>query len=377
MYNLNKITQSSDEYKIYERNISIDIIKTIAIFLIIMSHVLPLGYIKSGGEYIDLTHASLNPVNFILQFTRYLGNIGNALFIISSAWLLVDKNKVKYKKIIIMLLDYLIISLIFLTIFILNKYNMSKSIILKQLAPSFFNLNWFIQCYAIFYMITPMLYIVKNNINKKQEEKFIKFFSIFIIWMFIRRDTRLYCDLIGFVYVYYVVDYIKKYRMQLIEDKRKNSIIFIASILLLVLFSFLVNFSGLKIGKLEDKALNFITFINPFIMIVSFSTFLLIYNKNIKINKFNKIFTYISSLSLYIYVIHENDLIRNYARGDYFKFLYNNFNYNYIVLLCFISSIITFIVSVIIATIYKNTLHKGVVFITNKIYDEIKFKGEK
>ena len=49
MYNLNKITQSSDEYKIYERNISIDIIKTIAIFLIIMSHVLPLGYIKSGG----------------------------------------------------------------------------------------------------------------------------------------------------------------------------------------------------------------------------------------------------------------------------------------------------------------------------------------
>lgn len=76
-------------------------------------------------------------------------------------------------------------------------------------------------------------------------------------------------------------------------------------------------------------------------------------------------------------MIHENDLIRNYARGDYFKFLYNNFNYNYIVLLCFISSIITFIVSVIIATIYKNTLHKGVVFITNKIYDEIKFKGEK
>ena len=75
-------------------------------------------------------------------------------------------------------------------------------------------------------------------------------------------------------------------------------------------------------------------------------------------------------------MIHENDLIRNYARGDCFKFLYNNFNYNYIVLLSFISSTITFIVSIIIAVICKKTLHKGVVFITNKIYDKINLKGE-
>lgn len=37
------------ECKSKNRSVSIDIIKTIAIFLIIMSHVLPLGYIKSGG----------------------------------------------------------------------------------------------------------------------------------------------------------------------------------------------------------------------------------------------------------------------------------------------------------------------------------------
>lgn len=105
-----------------ERNSSIELLKIIAMFMIVISHLA-----KSYGtlhtnlpvtqEYFyDLKIASVNINNIIMILLRSLGAIGNDIFFICTAWFLVDSKKSNKKKIIEMLLDVWVINIAFLLI---------------------------------------------------------------------------------------------------------------------------------------------------------------------------------------------------------------------------------------------------------------------
>ena len=110
-----------------ERNSSIEILKIIAIVLIITNHAIQtLGangnlYVPFEGYGIDLNGVTSNIQFLIISMMRYSGIIGNTVFFVCSAWFLLDNATVSKKKILLLLADMWFISFIILVIVLIHR----------------------------------------------------------------------------------------------------------------------------------------------------------------------------------------------------------------------------------------------------------------
>lgn len=347
------------------RNSSIELLKVVAIFLIIISHIIPYNYKNFGLEYIDIRLATKNINVLAFQLIRYLGQIGNVIFIIASSWFLVEKNKINIKKIFLIILNCFSISMICLLMIKLLGYELDSKVILKQFFPVMFSNNWFIGCYIMLYLLSPFINIILNNLPEKKMKTIVYFLICFNMLQFFKQNNYIYNYLFGFISIYFVISYLKKYKIDKLNNIKKNIITLLFSISLLFVFVIVLNIFGLKINFLYNKMQYFTNIKNPFVFFISLSVFNLF--RKIKLN--NKFINYISSLTLLIYLIHDNYLIRELIRKDFFNFIYSTFEYKNILLICLISSIATFIISICISVLYKMTIEKiyyNVINIFNK-----------
>lgn len=83
-----------------KRESGIELLKIIAILLIVFSHVLQTlsqknGYIDYQDYLIDLSHSTTDPFYLTLSIMRYAGVFGNTLFFVCSAWFLTQVSAVK------------------------------------------------------------------------------------------------------------------------------------------------------------------------------------------------------------------------------------------------------------------------------------------
>lgn len=100
-------------------------------------------------------------------------------------------------------------------------------------------------------------------------------------------------------------------------------------------------------------------FTDPFIINITLGLFDFFYNKKIKISMISKV----SEFTLYIYMIHENQLIRDYLKPLFFEMnLLNN-----VVLNCFLLFLLSLVMSLFLSSIYKKIFEKTVFFIVDKI----------
>lgn len=91
-------------------------------------------------------------------------------------------------------------------------------------------------------------------------------------------------------------------------------------------------------------------------------------------NKKIKLINDISKYSLLIYVIHENLIVRTYYRPEIWRYIYNKYGYEHILLLVLIQVLGIFIVSLILSILYKRYIEKRVYFICNKVVNHIILK---
>ena len=130
-------------------------------------------------------------------------------------------------------------------------------------------------------------------------------------------------------------------------------------ILSLIVNTFLIvgtNYLGLHISFFNDKVLRWWNNCNPFLLIAAFSLFNLARNAHFT----NKAINYISSLSLLIYIIHENELLRTYYRPALWHAIYNQFGYDHLIFWVFVMSLGVFAFGVVMSMIYHHTLEKVV-----------------
>lgn len=101
-----------------ERESGIELYKVIAIFLIVLSHVIQTltepNYVLGIGEgtFINIATATTDLDVLLLALFRICGALGNNMFFICSAWFLVNSKKMSLKKVIRMILDVWIINMI-------------------------------------------------------------------------------------------------------------------------------------------------------------------------------------------------------------------------------------------------------------------------
>ena len=354
-----------------ERKSGIELAKIIAMFMIVVSHI-----IMSVYDTMELKFATNNYKIILLQTANTLfASGGNTIYFIASCWFLSKKKTNKKQKVLFIILDVWVISILwFIPCFAMGIKLNTKQII-KEIFPTLFANNWYITCYIIFYLMYPYLNIIINSINKSQYFNIALFMFLAYFFLSFFKGGLLFNNdtLTFFIPCYFIITYIERYKESFANNKKINVILLISSIAMQLLCILIVNKLGLKFSIFKDKPLYFNRNGNFLTLIFAISMFNLF--KSYK--KTNKIINEISSLSLLQYAIHENILFRSLIRPNVLNSIINKYGKEEILLIVLISSILLFVASGIIAFVYKHTIQKLSGKIASKVYEKAKiFKGK-
>ena len=367
--------------KLKVRESGIELLKIIAVFLIVISHAAQVLYMQQLYDicpkaYINLNHVTTNIQHLILIFFRYFGTLGNCIFFISSAWFLCDSNKRNTKKILQMIIDVWIISIIFLLVFVISGVNLSTDEIIKSIVPTTFSTTWFITCYLLLYSIHPYLNILVENISQEELLK-INIVTLTIYFgggYLIKRDLFFGNDLILFIVIYLLIAYIKKYLNYVFSNNKLNVTLVLLGILGNTGIVLLTNFLGLKVGGLlSEHMIHWSRNSSPFLLLIAIGLFNLFKNKKFTSKEVNKL----SALSLMIYLIHENSLVKNYFYQEVFSVIYDKLGYSHIVIWVVLLAACIFIISALLGFIYKYMFQRITKIIADKFVDIMYIKVEK
>ncbi len=114
-----KISLNSNRYKQANRESAIELLKIIAVLLIIIRHVIQTLFYENSfisyHEYVlDLSIATTKIQMLVLSVLAYCGAWGNDIFFICSAWFFLQSKKVNKKKWVFILIEIWTISTIIL-----------------------------------------------------------------------------------------------------------------------------------------------------------------------------------------------------------------------------------------------------------------------
>lgn len=338
------------------RESGIELIKIIAILLIVISHVTQtLGSVNASfpPDYvIDLTLATRSARRFILTVLRYFGQQGNYIFFVCSAWFLPDSRAAKGGKIAGMIADTWLVSMIALAAFLLCGISLPPTKIVKCVFPVIFANNWYVTCYLLFYAIHPALNLVIRSLDRRRflaavcVSGFLYFGICFLISGLLFNSS-----LVTFVVIYFFVAFLKIHAPDFCGNRRLNWILLLSGIILNTLLLLLTNLLGLHIDFFKNRLLVWCDQ-NPFLLMTAVGAMNLARGRKFSSGAVN----YVSGLSLLIYIIHENILVREYLRPLVFIWIQARFGYSRILGWVFLYSAVLFAAALLLAVIYRETL---------------------
>lgn len=103
---------------------------------------------------------------------------------------------------------------------------------------------------------------------------------------------------------------------------------------------------------------------SPFVILVAIS----LLNVANKCTYFSLPVNVVSSVTMLIYIIHDNILFRTYTRPLIWHYIYEEVGHSHVVIFDMIYSILLFAGSVVVAIIWKITLEKTVYNLSDRIY---------
>ena len=337
-----------------QRDSGIELLKVIAIFLIIINHLTQTWLIYSKTELII---SSMDAEQFMFLFFRHFGSIGNLVFFTCSAWFLLDKQHSKKEKIIQMLMDIWVISMLYLAIPLATKADfVSRSLIIQSLFPTTFENNWYLTAYLLFYMIVPFLNKILTNLNRKAHLRAV--LVLVVLYLVINNITvkeAFFCSkMTVWITIYFIIAYMKRYQGKYADNTKRNALVLALSIPALVAFILFIYFVCLKLSLSDKWLMHWNRSNNPIIIVMAIAALNVAKNASFK----NALINYISSLSLLIYIIHENLIFRTYYRKYMFEILFRYVEKTHIWAWILLLAVVLFFASFIAATIYKFTLQK-------------------
>lgn len=284
-----------------ERNSSLELLRIVAILMIIGSH-----FSQHGG--FDFPTGSI-ALNRIWQQILYLGGQrGNDIFILLSGYFLVSSREgIKVSKLLRVISPFAFYG-VFITV--LRAFSGQGNLSLHLLFETV-NYWWFIRVYIILYLFHPYLNMFLNRISREEYISFLK--TAFIFWCIIPTFTGLIFggnQFIDFVCIYSVGGYFRLWG----KDSGDKKFILYGILFMLAdcLGLFLIDFAGYKYDLSED---NLLGMMKPF-TVAAAVCFLLGFRKlNISHSKIINLF---ASASLGVYMLHENRFSQNLFWNEIF-----------------------------------------------------------
>lgn len=359
-----------------ERNLGIERLRIIAMFLIVVGHTTStLGGISTSvvqTQYtVDLRMNTWNIQQLLCTIMAYMGNLGNAMFIVISSWFLLGDNEVKLEKVVHLIADTFVISVGSALIYMLLGFRLTGGELLRMLLPTTFGNNWFITCYLLIYAIHPMLNAAISSLTQKSlltvclVMAFLYCCVNFVIW-----GCFDFSGLIGFMVIYFMTAYVKFYMINHNTNRAWNVVFLIVGIMGFIALLVITNLLGFAIQWCSNKMLHWTTFCNPFFICIAISSFNIARTGG-KVRHGQSV-KKIAGVTMFIYLIHENYIVRTYIRPRLFIWIYEVFTYNYVLLWTLTVAVLLFVVSCGISLVYRRFISGGVLRISkvgaNTIY---------
>ena len=351
------------------RDSGIELLKVIAVVLIVISHVVLTlttenEYIPYNDYLLDCTHATTNGTVLLLAVIRHFGALGNWIFFVASAWFLLDSTKASGKKIMEMLLDIWVISVLFLGITLLLRGEVSGKLFLFSLLPTTFENNWYLTCYLLFYPIHPYLNRLIAAMTQKEHLKMISVLTVLYIgFNFIKGRFFFPNMLLLWSSVYLILAYIKRYCIGVYSSAKVNGILLLCGAAGAVGIVLLTDLLGLKLAALSDQLLRWVSNFNPFLILIAITAFGLARKNHFK----NKNVNHIAKCAMLIYIIHENILLRTYVRPYLWHCIFDRYGYAHILLWVFLYSAGWLLAALALSLLYEKSIQKLTARVSEKI----------
>lgn len=271
------------------RDSNIEILRIIAIIMVIGLHYLNENM---GGALGALSNGHIN--YYIAHYIESLNIVAVNLFVIVSAYFLVDKSIPKLSKIIkLVILSYFYGLLFYIIGIIFNINEFSFIGLIKSINPFLYGGYWFIKIYIILYLLSPFINKFISTLNKKSHKGVIIligiFFSVWPSFLPHAPNNDNGYGIISFVFLYLIVAYIKKY-----YKNNKSTKYYICIYFLAVSITFIFSLIPFKSAWTYNFVFNIIGSIALFLGI-----------KKIKLK--SNIINYIATYTFAIYLIHFNN----------------------------------------------------------------------
>lgn len=280
-----------------ERQQNFELLRIIAMFMIVVSHVITHYIMKA-----DMEISGVN--NFLLSLLRAVIYVCVNVYIIITGYFSINSKQLKITKIMnVALLPGFISAMLLMVLMVFGDIDFDIWRIVGKLFATFRGEYWFISTYFALCLFIPFLNKIIHTISQKEFQQFLLLLtSVGIIWPFFV-DSEAFISfnsgfsLIFFFFLYFVGAYIRLYGA-FFKDFTRNQ--YLISYLMLALVTGILQF-GLP-------EIDFLNYNGPFEFTMSY--FIFMYIKNVKVNsvKINIIATY----TLSVYLVHEQSEVREF-----------------------------------------------------------------
>ncbi len=323
----------------------IDLLRIIAILLICIFHAN-----QTLRWMVDFS--GINISNIVSVGVVPFGTIGNILFVICSSYFLVDSRKSRGEKAINILIDSSIISIGILIGFLIGGQELDPETIVHQIFPDVFRMNWFIPCYVVFYLLAPVVVAGLKHLSKKAHFLLIVLAVLTYGLLSLVYLMPLGSELLHFFYILAIVAFIKWHTPNIYEKKKLNLILFIGGIIFAYLLYFLFFYLARRNPYLEQVWI--MNLLSPVLLL----PLICLFNIFAKMNFQNKFISYLSTCSLFVYVIHENYLLRTITRVNFYNYCLSTYGEQLAIVYMLICGSFMFICGFLLAVIYKESIHR-------------------
>ena len=291
-----------------DRNSALELLRIVAMLMIIGSHLS-----QHGGFNFSDSSVTLNRI--WQQFLRTGGSYGNSIFVLISGYFLINSPGIKIQRIVNLWTRMFFYSVLIFWVSVLwGTQIFSMKYMLKSFMPVTHGWWWFTKTYFVLYLIHPYLNLFLHSLNRENYRKFLM--AVCIYWSIITTLTHSDFEsnrLIQFICVYSIAGYIRLWA----KDFGDRKFIFYGIIFVLIntLTVLLMDIAGLKFKVLAKEALYFSGMMRPFTL--SAMVCLLLGFRKLRIGT-NKLINILASVSLGVYMLHENVFSIKFVWQDIF-----------------------------------------------------------
>lgn len=278
-----------------ERQQNFELLRIIAMFLIVISHVIT--------HYIMADNLELSLVNkFLLTMLRSFIYICVNVYIIITGYFSVYAKQLKFRKLLnVILLPGFISAVLLIIMMAVGSIDFNIWRILGKLFATFRGEYWFISNYFALYLFIPLINKMIHSFSKKDIQQLIFLtFLVGSVWSFFLVNDEIVAfnsgfSLIFFIFLYIVGAYIRLYGAFYKDFTGRQ---YLNGYLMVGVLTGILQFILLQV--------DFLNYNGPFELVMSYAFFMFISTVTIKSQWIN----YIATYTLSVYLVHEQGQVR-------------------------------------------------------------------